>query len=138
MVDKIFTAMKAFIIHNNKVLVLKESEKYKEGTNAGKFDIVGGRVEPGQRFDESLLREIKEETGLQARIGKPFFVNEWRPEVKGEKWQIIATFFECHVDDNHIQLSQDHDECKWINPEEYKSHNLIEQLHPAFEAFLNK
>ena len=130
--------MKAFIIHNNKVLVLKESEKYKEGTNAGKFDIVGGRVEPGQRFDESLLREIKEETGLQARIGKPFFVNEWRPEVKGEKWQIIATFFECHVDDDQIQLSQDHDECKWINPEEYKSHNLIEQLHPAFEAFLNK
>tara|TARA_Y100000034_G_scaffold132299_1_gene194941 strand:+ start:1240 stop:1539 length:300 start_codon:yes stop_codon:yes gene_type:complete len=95
---KVFTAMKAFIIYDGKVLLLRESTKYKDGANAGKFDVVGGRVEPGQRFDESLLREIKEETGLTVTLGKPFFVNEWRPTVRGEQWQIIGTFFECFAD----------------------------------------
>ena len=56
MVDKIFVAMKAFIVHSGKVLLLRESSKYSDGSNAGKFDVVGGRVEQGQRFDESLLR----------------------------------------------------------------------------------
>lgn len=88
-VDKLFVATKAFILYDGKVLLLKESSKYQDGTNAERFDIVGGRVEPGQRFDESLLREIKEETGLDVEIGRPFFVNEWRPIVRGEQWQIV-------------------------------------------------
>jgi len=65
MEPKLFVATKAFIVYNNKVLILRESIKYQEGTNHGKYDVVGGRVKPGQRFDESLLREIKEETGLE-------------------------------------------------------------------------
>jgi len=89
MVDKLFVATKAFIVYKGKVLLLKESAKYSDGTNAERFDVVGGRIEPGQRFDESLLREIKEETGLEVEIGRPFFVNEWRPIVRGEKWQVV-------------------------------------------------
>ncbi len=138
MEPKLFVATKAFIVHNGKVLILRESTKYQSGANIGKFDVVGGRVEPGQRFDESLLREIKEETGLNVRIGKPFFVNEWRPVVKGEQWQIVGTFFECIADSDNVKLSADHDEHKWIDPKEYKNHPLIENLHPAFEAFLKK
>ena len=79
------------------------------------------------------MREVKEETGLSITIGKPFFVNEWRPNVKGEQWQIVATFFECFSDSDKVILSKDHDEHIWINPEEYKNHRLIENLHPAFE-----
>ena len=106
MVDKIFVATKAFIIHKGKILLLKESSKYKEGANIGKFDIVGGRVEPGQKFNESLLREIKEETGLNVKIGKPFYVGEWRPSVNGEQWQIIGTFFECFAESDKVKLTQ--------------------------------
>ena len=73
MEPKLFVATKAFIVYNNKVLILRESIKYQEGTNHGKYDVVGGRVKPGQRFDESLLREIKEETGLAVKISQPFF-----------------------------------------------------------------
>ncbi len=138
MEPKLFVATKAFIVHNGKVLILRESTKYQSGANIGKFDVVGGRVEPGQRFDESLAREIKEETGLNVKIGKPFFVNEWRPVVKGEQWQIVGTFFECVADSDNVKLSNDHDDHKWIDPKEYKNHPLIENLQPAFEAYLKK
>lgn len=134
---KIFTAIKAFIIHNDRVLLLRESGKYIEGTNAEKYDVVGGRVQPGERFDASLRREIHDETGLEVTIGRPFFVNEWRPIVKGERWQIIGTFFECFADTDVIKLSEDHDKYIWIDPKKFKEHGIIENLIPAFESYLD-
>lgn len=136
MEPKIFVATKAFIVHNGKVLILRESTKYEDGANAARFDVPGGRLQPGQRFDESLLREIQEETGLEVKIGKPFFVNEWRPVVRDEQWQIVGTFFICEADSDQVSLSEDHDAFEWINPEKYQNYNLIPNLLPAFEAYL--
>lgn len=133
---KLFVATKAFIVNQGKVLLLRESSKYEDGTNAGKFDVVGGRVTPGQRFDESLLREVMEETGLTVSIGKPFYVGEWRPKVRDEQWQIIGTFFECHSDSDQVVLSQDHAEFVWIDPGTYAQYDIIENLKPAFEQYI--
>lgn len=136
MEPKLFLATKVFIIRNGKVLIVRESTKYTEGTNAAKYDVVGGRLKPGERFDESLRREMKEETGLEVMIGKPFFVNEWRPVVRGEQWQVVGVFFECSSQAGAITLSEDHDVFEWIDPKDYKKYPLIENLHPAFEVYL--
>jgi 8-oxo-dGTP diphosphatase len=138
METKLFAATKAFIVHDGKILILRESSKYADGSNSGRYDVPGGRIKPGQRFDESLLREIKEETGLSVTIGRPFFVNEWRPVVKGEQWQIIGTFFECLAGSDKVKLSEDHDDYLWIKPEDYRKYELIENLRPAFQAYLER
>ncbi|MFA6271655.1 MAG: NUDIX hydrolase [Patescibacteria group bacterium] len=132
---KQFTATKAFIRYKNQILILRESGKYQDGTNEGYYDIPGGRVKPGQRFDESLRREIKEETGLNIAIGDPFFVNEWRPEKNGEQWQIVGIFFECQADTDSVILSEDHDKFEWIDPKKYDEFKLINNLKPAFESY---
>lgn len=135
---KIFAATRAFVNYKGKILILRESTKYLDGTNSSKYDVAGGRIQPGERFDESLLREVKEETGLDVEIKKPFFVNEWRPVVRGEQWQIIATFFECITKSGKVTLSEDHDKFEWIDPKNYKKYNLIETITPAFVAYLEK
>lgn len=135
---KLFVATKAFVVFNKKVLLLRESSNYADSTNTGSYDVVGGRIEPGQRFDASLLREVKEETGLAVSVGKPFFVNEWRTIVRGEQWQIVGIFFECFADTENVQLSNDHDGALWINPEEYKNHSIIDNIKPIFEAYLHR
>lgn len=131
-----WVATKAFIEHDGKILVVRESSKYEDGTNVGEYDVIGGRIEPGQRFDESLLREIREETGIDVVIGRPFFVNEWRPIVRGKQWQIVGTFFVAHALSDAVVISNDHDAYKWIDPRNAKQENLIENLFPAFEAYL--
>lgn len=138
MEPKLFVATKAFIKFNNKILIIKESDSYNEGTSAGKYDVVGGRIKPGQRFDQNLLREIKEETGLTVTIASPFFVDEWRPVVKGEQWQVVCTYFECSTSTDKVMLSRDHDDFKWIIPQEHNDFNLIKDIHPAFEAYIKK
>jgi 8-oxo-dGTP diphosphatase len=138
MEPKLFVATKAFIKYKGKILILRESSKYTDGANSGKYDVVGGRIKPGQRFDESLLREINEETGLEVKIGRPFFVGEWRPVVKGEPWQVVGTFFECEARSDKVILSEDHDAYEWIKPEDYKNFKLIDNLYPAFESYLTR
>ncbi|MFH0829119.1 MAG: NUDIX domain-containing protein [Candidatus Kerfeldbacteria bacterium] len=132
---KQLVAMKAFLVYRGNVLIVRESAKNPDGTNAGKYDVVGGRVKPGERFDETLKREIHEETGIDAQLGKPFFVGEWRPVVRGEEWQIIATFFSCTSPTERVTLSRDHDEYQWIDPIHYHEYPLIDNLAPVFEAY---
>ncbi len=135
---KQLVAMKALLVHEGNVLIVRESVKNPDGTNAGKYDVVGGRVEPGERFDETLRREIREETGIEATLGAPFFVGEWRPVVRGEEWQIIATFFVCESPTDRVKLGRDHDEYQWINPARFREYPLIENLNPVFQAYLRR
>jgi len=131
-------AMKAFVVYDGKVLILREAGTYQEGTNEGKYDVAGGRVKPGERFDDELKREIKEETGLDVKIGKPFAVSEWRPTIHGEPYQIVATFFECFADTDKVVLSKDHDQYLWIDPKEYKNYKIIETDCPIFETYVSR
>ncbi|RJQ19318.1 NUDIX hydrolase [Candidatus Woesearchaeota archaeon] len=90
---KLFLATKAIIVHNGKILLLKESKKYTDGTNAGRYDFPGGRLKPGERYDDALLREVREETGLDVEISNTLCVNEWRPTVRDEHWHIVGVSF---------------------------------------------
>lgn len=130
-------AMKAFVIYNGKVLLLRESSEY-ESPNKGKYDVPGGRVKVGERFDQGLIREIKEETGLEIKLNDPFSVREWRPIIGGIEHQIIGTFIKCFVDSDEVILSKDHDRHEWINPEDYKNYDLVGVLPKVFEDYLNK
>src|SRR5271170_1775032 len=132
---KLFAATKALILYQGKVLLLKESTNYKDGSQIGKYDVVGGRVTPGEKFEDSFRREILEETGLRVKIGKPFFVNESWPVVREEKWQIIRIFFETYSESDKVVLSEDHESYIWIDPKDYKDYQIIENLVPVFEAY---
>ena len=133
---KQFIATKALIEHKRKILVLRESKKYDEGTNAGKYDVPGGRLKPGERHDDALIREIQEETGLAVYLGKPIAVVEWHPIVNGEQWQVVGIFFTATAGSDGVTLSKDHDDYKWIDPDLYETEDLIENLHSVFAVYL--
>ena len=84
MKTELFPAIKAFVVYKNKVLILRESKEYLRSPNRGKYDVPGGKVKPGENFEDGLLREIEEETKLKIKIGKPFHIGEWKPVVNGK------------------------------------------------------
>src|SRR5688572_24340135 len=90
-------AAKGVIVHEGKVLILREAATYKDGTGTGRFHLPGGRLNPGEAFIDGLHREIKEETGLEVTPLQPLYVGEWRPVIRGEQLQIIAIFMVCEA-----------------------------------------
>ncbi len=135
---KLFPALRAFIICNDKVLIIRESSRYKGSPNHGKYDLPGGKIRPNERFDAALRREVKEETGLEIDLGKAFSISEWRPEINGVRLHIVATFIECTTDTADVVLGQDHDDYIWINLQDFQKYDILETLLPAFKDFLTK
>ena len=138
MEPKLFIATKAVIVHEGKILILREAGSYAEGTNMGRYDFPGGRLKPGEHFSQALGREVVEETGLSVQIGNPIAVNEWRPIVRGKQWQIVGIFFECYALSAKVIVSTDHDAYEWIDPREYKRYNIIDNLKLVFEEYLKR
>jgi 8-oxo-dGTP diphosphatase len=119
-------AMKAVIVKDGKVLILREAKTYDEGTNHGRYHFPGGRVEPGENFEQALKREVREETGLEVELDYPVYVGEWQPVIKGVPHQIVATFIVCKpTSDSEIVLSSEHDDFKWIEPSERAKYDLM-------------
>jgi len=133
---KQFIAAKAFIEYRGRVLIVRESTIHPTNTQVGKNDVIGGRIEPGEKVRDALMREVHEECGLDISIGRPFFVNDSRNVIRGEECQIIRIFFRCLAKHDRITLNEEHDSYAWIDPANYLNANVIENLYPAFTAFL--
>jgi len=53
----------AIILHSRHVLLVKARDK-------SNWQLPGGRLEPGETPAQAVIREVREETGLHARVGR--------------------------------------------------------------------
>lgn len=57
-------AVRCYLIKDNKVVVIK----YKKGNKKeGYYDIPGGKIEEGENPEQTAIREMKEETGMDIK-----------------------------------------------------------------------
>jgi len=105
--------VKAVLLNKKEeVLLLKRSEK--EESNQGCWDFPGGYLEEGETIEEALQNEIKEETGIDAKIGPIVRISEFpknHPAFRSEKRGIRFLAF---CDKNEVKLSSEHSDYKWL------------------------
>jgi 8-oxo-dGTP diphosphatase len=120
-------AMKAVIKNDDgRVLLVRIADTKKAGPNAGKYGLPGGKLKVGEAWDQGLVREVKEETGLEVTIIKPLQVGEWRPEVMGTIIQIVGVFFACSANDFTVALSEENDGFEWVSLDTIKQCTVLE------------
>jgi 8-oxo-dGTP diphosphatase len=134
---RLFVAAKAFIVRNGQLLLLREASAYQDGTNAGRYDVAGGRIEADEPVLDALKREVAEETGLVMTDAQIFHTSEWWPEKNNERWHIVGLFYAVSFEEGDIVLSGDHDQYIWHDLHAPLPDGVIPNLHPVIEVYKN-
>jgi 8-oxo-dGTP pyrophosphatase MutT (NUDIX family) len=91
------------------------------------WELPGGRMEFGETAEETLIREMKEETGLQVIPIK--VLDTWN--VVKEEHQITGIIYSCEIanENINIMLSSEHDQYQWVKAES----SSLALMHKAFK-----
>ena len=113
----------ALIVEEGKLLVVEDEDG---------FYTIGGAIQVGERTEEAVIREVKEELGVKAQAGQLAFVVENRFEQAGVHFHNIEFHYLVDLlEDAPLTMQEDARQlpCRWI---------ALNQLHtvPLKPGFL--
>ncbi len=78
----------AVLIHEGKLLAMKDER-------SPYYYIPGGRVKLGERAEDAVLREVREELGIEGRIERPLWLNQgfFTEDTCAERFHEICLYF---------------------------------------------
>ena len=108
-------ATRGIIIENNQILLVF-SEKFKD------YKLPGGGLEKNENFEQALLREVKEETGLSVKI-ESFFEEimefDEAQEIEMDYFKMYSKYFICKkLEKNSQIISEIGSKTMWVNIDE--------------------
>jgi 8-oxo-dGTP diphosphatase len=112
--SRVVLAASIAVFRDGKVLLAKRGKAPARGL----FSLPGGRIEPGERMAEAVLRELQEEVGLTARIAG--FVDHVEHIERGPDGSIIAHAVICAFagfwTGGEAVLSEEAEALAWVDP----------------------
>jgi 8-oxo-dGTP diphosphatase len=114
---------------SGRCLLLKRSMSSKG--NPGKWDFPGGKIDPGEAFNDALIREVAEETGLAVSILGVAGTAE--SELSTSK--VVYLILEGRLESGQVRLSNEHDDSLWVDPQELPTVDLADQFRPFAKVY---
>lgn len=124
----------ALILNRNGELFLMRSHKWRDN-----YVMPGGHIELGERVEEALRREIKEETALDIYdvqfLGFQEFVYD---EAFWKRRHFIFFDYVCRTDSVDVSLNDEAEEYVWVTPEAALGLPIEPYTRDAIETYLQK
>ena len=120
---------KAVIEKDGKFLLLKRASH--SATYPEMWDFAGGKLEDDETPQESVIREVKEETSLDIEPGEAV---KTAVHHKGKLSKPLIHFFKSRLASGNVHLSSEHSDFKWVTKNEMKTL----PLHPAVELYFKR
>lgn len=124
----------AIILNKEGKMFLMKSPKWH-----GKYVIPGGHIELGEKMEDALKREIKEETNIDIYdikyISFQEFVND---PVFWKKKHFILIDFSCKTDSTEVKLNEEGTEYIWVEPEKALEMDVEPYTLKTIKDFLKK
>jgi len=99
--------------------------------NAGKWEFPGGKLDPNERVDEALLREVAEETGLAVTVRRVAGAAESEMAERNIAYLILEVL----AVTDEVQLSEEHDQFIWVPPDQLADIELASQFRSFALAY---
>ena len=104
----------SLIFNREGKVFLMQSHKWR-----GKWVLPGGHIELGERMEDALRREVKEETNLDIRDIKFICFQEFIYDDRFWRRRHFIFFdYACRTDSTDVQLSDEAEEFAWVTLEE--------------------
>jgi len=104
-------AVDAIVIKNGRILLVKRrNDPYK-----GKMALPGGFVEYGERTEDAVLRELREETGMEGRVKK--LVGVFSDPMRDPRGHVVSIAYLIEPKSEEVQAGDDAAECEWVRIE---------------------
>jgi len=101
----------------------------------GFWDLPGGDLDFGEDLKAGIIRETKEETGLD--INSPTLLDVFSAfNDRNELWVTICYFSK--VENIEVKLSFEHDAFKWISPKEFQRLKVSPKNERFVRTFISK
>ena len=107
-------AVSVLAFREGRLLSLKRS--LREEKAPGAWEVISGRIEPGEQPLEAAAREAREESGLDLAID-PRPIASYRGEVAGRNMLVVA--YRADAPPGDPKLSDEHDEWAFVTLEEF-------------------
>ncbi|WES70248.1 pyrimidine (deoxy)nucleoside triphosphate diphosphatase [Superficieibacter sp. HKU1] len=125
---KILDVVAAIIERDGKILLAQRAEN---ADQAGLWEFAGGKVEPGETQPQALIRELREELGIDATVGR--YVASHQRDVAGRMIHLHGW----HVPQFSGTLTAyEHQTLIWCTPEQARDYPLAPADIPLLEAFM--
>lgn len=97
--------------------------------DSGWYNLPGGGVEPHESAPEGVIREVREETGLEVSVGRLIGLYS-----KPQKHEMVLVF-EARVIGGEMKPSDEADQHDWARPDELNRFSILpkhlERIHDA-------
>lgn len=128
--ETINVSQKAILVdESGKILAIRRTET--APSNPLHWDLPGGDLEAGGELTAEIAREIREETGLEARdlnvIDAAGGFND-----RKEFW--ITICYAARPASKEVVLSYEHDDFRWVTPDEF----LKLKISPRIQRFIER
>jgi 8-oxo-dGTP pyrophosphatase MutT (NUDIX family) len=111
------------VVINDKNELLVVCERHRR-TNQRYYKLPGGALQPGEHLVEAVLREVLEETGVEARFESLVCFRHWH----GYRYGKSDIYFVCRLtplSEEVTMQAEEIEECLWMPVDEYLSHELV-------------
>lgn len=106
-------ATKGIVTFRGKALIVRRAQG--ENRYPGAWEFPGGKLEFGEQLEDGLRREIREETGLDARVVRLLYASTF---LTSAERQVVIVSYACTADTDAVILSEEHTDYRWATKAE--------------------
>lgn len=126
--NEIMVAVGAVIQDEHGSVLLVKHRPEKKGFWQGKWICPGGKLMPGERIEDGIRREVKEETNLEVKLREPLVPFERIVESRGQiELHVIYIDYLAERVEGDVKPDSDVGEARWVPREDIPG--IWEELH---------